>query len=265
MRELDATNDRHHFEGDSGDVLRWPVYKGASFNLWNPDTGTYYAWVRPDHIAEVLQDKRVRASRNSRSAFSEMPQEWVNEPSTLPCLAPRIAFRDVARATDTRTVIACLVPEHVVITNQAPYLLWLEGDERDQAFLLGVLCSIPLDWYARRIVENHLNFHIFNSFPVPRPERHDPLRRRVEEIAGRLAAVDDRYEHWAQAVGVSAGGVDADEGARLIAELDAVVAHLYGLDESDVIHIFETFHEGWDYRSRLDAVLAHYRDWQGAA
>ena len=26
----------------------WPVYKGASFNLWEPDTGkkNYYAWVK---------------------------------------------------------------------------------------------------------------------------------------------------------------------------------------------------------------------------
>ncbi|MCZ7531728.1 MAG: hypothetical protein M5U31_16195 [Acidimicrobiia bacterium] len=45
-----------------------------------------------------------------------------------------------------------------------------------------------------------------------------------------------------------------------IAELDAVVAHLYGLDERDVRHIFETFHEGWDPQQRLDAVLAHFRD-----
>ena len=32
---------------------------------------------------------------------------------------------------------------------------------------------------------------------------------------------------------------------------------------SDVAIIrFETFHEGWDYRERLDATLIHYRTWQ---
>lgn len=264
MREMDATNDKHHFDATHDDDTRWPVYKGASFNIWDHDTGTYYAWARPDHIVDVLQQKRLRASRYSRSAFSEMPDDWVRDPSTLPCLYPRIAFRDVARATDTRTVIACLIPPNVVATNKAPYLLWLEGDERDQAFLLGVLCSIPLDWYARRMVEISMNFHIFNSFPIPRPDPDDPLRRRVEEIAGRLAAVDERYSDWAEAVGVQVGGVEPDERDDLIAELDAVVAHLYGVDESDVVHIFETFHEGWDYSSRLEAALAHFRDWQGA-
>ena len=37
----------------------------------------------------------------------------------------------------------------------------------------------------------------------------------------------------------------------LIAELDAVVALLYGLSRPDVEHIFATFHRGWDYRPRL--------------
>ena len=38
------------------------------------------------------------------------------------------------------------------------------------------------------------------------------------------------------------------------------MAHLYGLDEDDVKVVFETFHVGWDYASRLAAVLDHYRD-----
>jgi len=157
-------------------------------------------------------------------------------------------------------VIAALLPPEIVITHQAPYLLWPEGDQRDEAYLLGLLCSIPLDWYARRVVETHVNFHIFNGFPIPRPSRDDPLRRRVEEIAGRLAAVDERYQGWAEVVGVPVGSVGEDEKPDLIAQLDAAVALLYGLDESDVRHIFETFHIGWDYSVRLERVMAHYPD-----
>ena len=51
----------------------------------------------------------------------------------------------------------------------------------------------------------------------------------------------------------------------MIAELDAVVAHLYGLSESHLTHIFETFHEGWEYQPRLKAVLAHYKAWAAKA
>lgn len=47
----------------------------------------------------------------------------------------------------------------------------------------------------------------------------------------------------------------------MIAELDAVVALLYGLSEEQLAHIFETFHEGWDYELRLKAVLKHFHTW----
>jgi hypothetical protein len=235
------------------------VYKGASFNLWQPDTGTYYAWADPDVVTAELQRRRVRGQRSARSAFSEFSREWAGDPDMLPCWYPRIAFRDVARATDSRTLIACLLPGEIVITNKAPYLLWPKGDERDQAFMLGVLCSMPLDWYARRVVEVSVNFHLFNGFPIPDPGRDHPLRRRVEEVAGRLAAVSDWYKAWAKEVGVPVGPVRDAEKPELLAELDAAVGVLYGLDEGDLRIIYDTFHEGADYSAHCERVLAHYR------
>jgi hypothetical protein len=236
------------------------VYKGASFDIWVPDTGTYYAWADPAEVRSVLADKRARGARLARSPFSEFPARWVRDASTLPCLRPRIAFRDVTNRTNTRTVIAALVPPKVVITNKAPYLLWPRGDERDEAFLLGVLCSIPLDWYARTVVETNVNFHVFNGLPVPDADRGDPLRREVERLAGTLAAVDGRYEHWAAAVGVPVGGLEGEERADAVARLDAAVAHLYGLDADDLEVVYSTFHEGWDHRERLARVLAHHEE-----
>jgi len=261
VTEFHATNDKKLFilDEEEADDSMWPVYKGASFNIWEPDTGTYYAWAEPAEITEVLQRKRLRQHRTARSAFAEMPRAWATDPATLPCLHPRIAFRDVTNRTNSRTVIAALVPPEVVITNKAPYLLWPKGDERDQAYLLGVLCSICLDWYARRVVEISVNFHLFNAFPIPRPDRDHVLRRQVEEIAGRLAAVDRRYGAWAKAVGVPVGSVKASEKDDLVAELDAAVALLYGLDEADLTHVFETFHVSWHYEDRLEAALAHMR------
>jgi hypothetical protein len=77
--------------------------------------------------------------------------------------------------------------------------------------------------------------------------------------------VDARYASWAARVSVPVASV-TDEATKedLIAELDALVAQLYGLGRSDVEHIFVTFHRGWDYRPRLAAVLAHYDRWAAA-
>jgi hypothetical protein len=259
--EFHATADKKYFELDPADTDGlWPVYKGASFNLWEPDTGVYYAWADPDDVVPVLQDKRRRSARRANSPFAGFSSAAISDSDTLPCWSPRIGFRDIARATDSRTVIACLVYPEIVMTNKAPYLLWPQGDERDQAYLLGVLSSIPLDWYARRVVEITLNFHLFNAFPVPRPGRDDRHRRVVEQTAGRLAAIDEWFDAWASAVGVEVDSVTDDERDPLIAQIDAAVAHLYGLSEDDLKVIFETFHVGWDYSARLMSVLDYYRE-----
>ena len=239
----------------------WLVYKGGSFDVWKPDTGSYYASVDAESITVHLHDKRVRGHRNWRSVFFEFSDDWIEDESTLACRRPRILFRDVARATDTRTVRAALVPGELVAVHTAPSLLWPMGTARDEAYLLGVLSSMILDWYARRVVELHLTFGILNNFPIPdAAHEQDPIAARVVEIAGRLAAVDDRFAEWAAALGVPVGSV-ADEATKhdLVSELDACVAHLYGLDESDLAVIYETFHENTDYSDRHAAVLEHFR------
>lgn len=269
-RELDASQDKTkddgtrlmHFTEDPPDDY-WPVFKGSSFNIWTPDTGDRYAWSEPEVVLSHLQEKRENSAKymGSRSAFSAFSEEWVKDPETQPALSPRIVFRDVARSTDTRTVIASLIPANIFLTHKAPYLLWPKGDEADQAYLLGVLCSIPLDWYARRFVETNVTYGIFNSFRVPKPGRENRLRQRAVELSGRLAAVDDRYAEWAHAVGVDYGPLDEGTKQEKIYELDAVVAHLYGLTRDHVEVIFETFHDGWDYEERLERVLDYYADW----
>ena len=263
--ELHATAQKNLMDLESEECPDgfWPVYKGESFDLWTPDTGTYYAWADPGPAIQWIQSKRLKAGKSRRdSAHREFPPQHLRNQKTLPCFAPRVAFRDVSRATDSRTVRVALVPPEVFIGNQAPYLLWPRGDEQDQAYLVAVLSSISLDWYARRFVETHVNFFVFNPFPIPRPQRRDVFWKRAVKLAGRLACPDKRFADWAQAVGVQCGPLTADEKEDMIHELDAVVAHLYGLSEPQLVHIFKTFHEGWDYQDRLDGVLRHFKEWR---
>lgn len=241
----------------------WPVYGGRSFDLWSPDTGQYYASVDAESIKTHLQDKRQRGHKNQRSVFSEFRRRYIEDPATLACLCPRIMFRDVTNRTNKRTVIAALVPGEVVSVDMAPSLLWPRGTARNEAYLLGVLSSMILDWYARRVVELHVKFYILNNFPIPDIDHdQDPIAARVVEITGRLAAVDDRFADWADEVGVPVGSAN-DEATKqdLIHELDACVAHLYDLDESDLAVIYETFHERTSYSERHTAVLEHFRRW----
>jgi hypothetical protein len=104
--------------------------------------------------------------------------------------------------------------------------------------------------------------HIFDGFPIPDVASGDPRFRRVVEIAARLAAVDDRFEDWASTVGVPVGSVKSEADKQmLMAELDALVAHLYGLSADHLGHIFATFHRGWDFAARLAITLDYYEQW----
>ena len=238
------------------------VYKGESFDLWNPDTEKYNAWADPEKVLSWLQQKRLNSySRVKTSVHSEFSKKHVEDPSTLAAHSARIAFRNITNATNSRTLICALIPPKTFITNAGPFFQFPRGDAKDEAFLLGVLSSIPLDWYARRFVEISANFFIVNNFPIPRPDRRSRLWQRTIELSGRLACPDLRFADWAQKVDVECGDLVPAEKLAKIYELDAVVAHLYGLSESQLVHIYETFHVNWDYQDRLKEVLKYFKSW----
>ncbi len=261
--ELHATNDKKLMTFTEEPPRGfWPVFKGESFDLWEQDTGAYYAWADPKKVIPELQKSRLRSAKLARSAFHGMSADSLRDPGSLPCHDVRIAFRDVTRATDTRTIRTALLPAEVFITNAAPYFVWLRGDHRDQAYLLGMLSSLCLDWYARRFVEIHLNYHVLNPFPIPRPARTSTLWKAAVALAGRLSSTGPRFAKWAQSLHVKCGPIGEDQKNDMIRELDAVVAHLYGLREDQFRHIFETFHDGWDYAQQMESTIEHFRLWQ---
>jgi hypothetical protein len=55
------------------------------------------------------------------------------------------------------------------------------------------------------------------------------------------------------------GSIKTDlEKNSLTAEIDACVAKLFKLTETDIRHIFSSFHVGWDFKSYLEQVLIHF-------
>lgn len=261
--ELHATADKALYEFDLDEARgRIPVYAGSSFNLWNPDAGPPYAYSPEATLRAHLAKKLAGAVRSKRSVYAGMQFEG----GTLPLDKARIAFRDVTSPTNTRTTICCLLPPGVSTVHKAPLLVRRGGDASSEAYLLGVMSSIPFDWVTRRWIELTMSFELLISMPVPMPTNSEVVSGRVVEIAGRLAAFNERFAGWAAEVGVPVDSVEsAAERDALVAELDALVSLLYGLTESQVRHVFATFHRGWNYEARLDAVITHYREWRGKA
>ncbi len=257
VAELHATGDKAIFDFDlSPGVGRVPVLKGASFNLWAPDSTELYAYADAEELRDHLWAKMQRQLRSRASVYFGMRFSR----DDLPFDHARIALRLITNKTNSRTTIVALLPPRSTAQHSAQFLFNSSSDKRVEAFLLGVLSSIPFDWIARKWVELNFTFEALNNMPVPQFQASDMVDRLVH-LSGQLAATDERFDTWAASVGVKVGAVSESEQARSIAEIDALVAHLYGLNEEQVVQLFSSFHVGWDCQPRLDAVLEHFRKW----
>ena len=260
VRELDTSKEKPYFdfsfENHRGELEIWT---GKSFNLWAPESGPIYATADYETVTKLISNRRNRQITRKGGAFEGFSTAWAESPSTLPLQQPRIAFRDVARSTDTRTFLTCLIPGGIALVEKAPYLFNRTGSKALEALVLGIISSRPFDWNARRIVENKVSLGVLKSLPFPDTDPQGVLERRLIENSGRLAAVDDRYAEWANAVGVPVGSASDPEVKReLIAENDAIVAKLYGLNREQLTVLFETFHIGWDYSDDLARTLKYF-------
>lgn len=264
FRELDTTLDRPVYSDTSDKSSEMPIIADASYNIWQPDFGTPLAIGRSSRIEEFLMRKQFGGIHRAGSPFNGFG--WTGD-NSLSTRRAKIVFRNRARPTDTRTLIACLMPKGVAVVHLSGVLLRYRGDERDEAFLLGILCSLPFDWQARRLIELNATFELIECLHIPWNSRDSIGGKRLIALAGALAAVDDRYAEWARAIGVESGTLRAEnEMAETIAEIDALTALLFGLSRSQLDHIFSTFHRGWDssksdYIDRYGRVMKHYDAW----
>jgi hypothetical protein len=127
------------------------------------------------------------------------------------------------------------------------------------------MSSLPFDWYARRFIETQMNFHFVNAFPMPE-DIETPLGLRCIEISALLSAQDPRLKDWAAAAGFSARVLSSENVTSYLAELDAVVAHLFKLSRVQMDYVYSSFHRGWDatkpdYKDRYDRAMKHYDEW----
>ncbi|MBX5473741.1 MAG: hypothetical protein IRZ20_01840 [Thermoleophilia bacterium] len=242
-QELNETFDRHLWQGAADG---WALWKGESFDQYDP------------HGAEARvcppSEQALREAYKSRPGSGSIVSESVSVARRAEALRrevgrPRVAFRDVTRATDSRTVRAVLVPPKTFLTHKAPYLTFVDGDDRARAACLGILNSLPFDWQARRFVETNLTFVILEGLRVPRLT--DEAYEAIARAAARLSCPDERFAAFAEACGVECGPLDPKERERLRVEIDAWVAHAWDLDDAELELVVSDF--------TLDAVPETYR------
>jgi hypothetical protein len=196
-RELNATDDRRHFidAGSRHRGLCYPVIEGKQLQPFAVDEAASRLYI-PARRAATLLDPALSYGH------------------------PRLAYRDVASATNRVTLVAAIVPAHVVTTHT---LFCLKGTVADdvQRFLCAVFNSFVANYLVRLRVGTHVTVSIIDRLPVPRPSRDSAAFREIAALGRRLTAVP----------------ADRAAGARL----QAAVARLYGCTAEEFRHVLHTF------------------------
>jgi hypothetical protein len=244
VSELHETNDRELWRGA---VNGLPLWKGESFDQYAPNG--FEARVCPPSEAVLRKLRKPRPGSDSpAAAVTSVEQRRAAVLRELD--RARVGFRCITRATDSRTVRACLIPKGVLLTHSAAYLAFTEGGAAQQAAVLAVLNSLPFDWQARRFVEVNLSFFILEGMGVPALSDDD--FDAISRAATELSCVDERFADFATEMGVVPHELGTTERDRLAIDIDARVARAWGLFPDDLVVMFRDF--------TLDAVPAGYRE-----
>jgi hypothetical protein len=90
---------------------------------------------------------------------------------------------------------------------------------------------------------NLSTFYLY-QLPIPRLTEKDPVFTPIVERAAKLICDTSEFDDLAREVGLGSyhnGVTDPVQRAALRAELDGLIAHVYGLTEAEFSHILSTF------------------------
>jgi hypothetical protein len=192
-RELNATDDRARF-------VPFPGSRGA----------------RP-----VLEGKQIEPFRTS-TATCRHGWTGVGAAKTIPRRA-RLAYRDIASATNRLTLIAAIVPPRAVTTHTL-FCLKTPLSHDAQHVLCALLNSFVANYLVRMRVSTHVTVALISRLPVPLISPQDPSFTTLAPLSRALAGSNRSIEEMKE-----------------YALLQATVAQLYGLTKDEFEHVLGTF------------------------
>lgn len=236
-----------------------PLYVGRMIHQFDHRAASVE--VNEANLHNAALSGAVTEEQKADPDFVPTPQYWVPESEVdLPSgIGWTIAFRDIARATDARTMIAAVVPK-AGFGNKAPLLLPENVDAYRSCagMIVANLNSLALDFVARsKVHSTSVNWYIVEQLPVIPPERFENVRfgpktaaEIIQQTVLELTYTAHDMAHFARDMGHvdEAGNVkppfiwDTERRLMLRAKLDAVFFHLYGItDRDDIRYIYSTF------------------------
>ncbi len=194
-RELNASDDRDAFQPATGASHARPVLEGKQIAPFRVALEECSLELRPDAAAEAMRVPR----------------------------RPRLAYREIAGATNRLTLIAAIVPARAVTTHTL-FCLRETLPMRRQLLLCALLNSFVANYIVRLRVHTHVTASIMARLFVPRVRDGEPSATRAIELAEILSGSAAPIETMSEYV-----------------ELQALVGRLYELTTEEFTHVVGTF------------------------
>lgn len=223
--EFHMTNDSHLFKQQPGQG-RLRLYEGKMIHQFT------HLYAQPRYWVDEQEGRKALLKRNESDNYQKLDYQ-----------SYRLGFRDVARNTDNRTMIAGIIPPNIFVGNTLIVSQQFTM-QNELLFVLSVLNSFACDFIIRQKVTAHCNMFYIYQLPVPRLTKNDRNFNDIVQRAAKLICTTPEFDELAQEVGLVShqqGVTDETERAKLRAELDGMVAHLYGLTEDEFSYILTTF------------------------
>ncbi|MEY4529332.1 MAG: hypothetical protein RLZZ156_53 [Deinococcota bacterium] len=239
--EFHMTRGGQHFKtADTG----FPLYEGDQIWQFDSHYSSPRYWITPSEIREEFLSKRAK-----RSKIKLIPKDLVNDYEEY-----RLAIRKIASNTNERTLIVSILPKNSFAGNSLSVHFPFQHDSvnynkvrysySELLLVCSILNSFVSDYFLRNRMTTNLNTFILNQLPVPRLTSRDPRFKPIITRAAKLICTTPEFDELAKSAGISSsanGATIPAERAKLRAELDGLIAHLYGLSESEFAHILGTF------------------------
>jgi len=232
-----------------GDELYLPLYQGRM--IWHFDHRANSVRVNPESTHNPYLSEPVSEKQHADPAFLPQTQFWVPAEDVESALSQSegwtLGFRDIARPTDVRTMIAAVV-HWAGYGNTIPLLAL--SDSFSCACLVATLSSFCLDFVARQKAQGtHMNWYTVEQLPVIAPADYDrafghtTARDLVRHHVLRLTYTAHDMAPFARDLGYDGPPFiwNEEERRHLRARLDALYFHLYGLSRVDAAYILDTF------------------------
>lgn len=223
--EFHMTNDSHLFETEKGKG-RLPLYEGKMIHQFT------HKWSEPRYWIDENKGRKVLLGREN------------DEGQILDYQTYRLGLRRVSNKANERSLITTILPKESFASESfhlsSRQLLKLS----EQIYFSAILNSFLLDYFLRQKVSENLSMFYIYSLPVPRLVEKDKEFAPIAERAAKLICTTPEFDDLAREVGLGSyqnGVTNETERQNLRAELDALVAHLYGLTEEEFSYILTTF------------------------